>query len=128
MKKIIFFLLCSLLISCGINKRDLIGKYSFQGKKMRDSLTINEDTYTHQIYSKSGKLMYKGVSNWHLDNKDRITLFGFYNNEDNLLEDPLLEEDAKEFLMIASFPIYKKGKSIIIEVNSDEGFLYQKLE
>ncbi len=49
--------------------------------------------------------MYKGQSNWELE-KDRITFFDFYNDEDYNLSEFLTEEHAKKFLIKISCPIY----------------------
>lgn len=127
MKQIIFpFLSVLMTIGCTIHKKELIGKYSFTGDQISDSLILNDDMYIHKIYDKDSKLMYTGSDKWILD-KDRITLFNFYNNENNLLEEPLSNEDAKKFLMITSFPVYKQNNGMIIEVNADENILYRKV-
>jgi len=127
MKQIIFpFLSVLITISCTINKKELVGKYSFKEDKIIDSLILKDDIYIHKIFNEKSKLLYLGSDKWTLD-KDRITLFGFYNNENNFMEEPLSNEDAKKFLMISSFPIYKQNKEIIIEVNSDENILYRKV-
>lgn len=127
MKKIVFFILLSIvLMSCTIGEKKLLGSYSFQGKNVIDTLIIKKDIYVHKIYSKDSHLMYQGEGQWTLDG-DRITLLQFYNNEDNELESPLLNEDAKKFLMITSFPIYKQDNEIIMEVNADENILYKKI-
>ena len=126
MKQIIFpFLSILMIVSCTISKKELIGKYSFTGNQIKDSLILHDNIYVHKIFDKDHKLMYTESNKWILD-KDRITLFGFYNNENNPLEEHLSNEDAKKFLMITSFPIYKQNKDIIIEVNSDENILYRK--
>lgn len=126
MKQIVFsFLSVLMTIGCTINKKQLIGKYSFTGDQISDSLILTNDKYIHKIFDKDSKLMYTGSDKWTLD-KDRITLFGFYNNENNLLEEPLSNEDAKKFLMITSFPVYKQNNEIVIEVNADENILYRK--
>lgn len=57
--------------------------------------------------------MYTGSNKWSME-KDRVTLIGFYNNENNELTEPLTNEDAKKFLMITSFPVYKQNKEIVI--------------
>lgn len=128
MKQIIFpFLSILMTISCAINKKKLVGKYSFKEDKIIDSLILKDDIYIHKIFNENSELLYTGSDKWTL-NKDRITLFGFYNNENNIMEEPLSNEDAKKFLMISSFPVYKQNKEIIIEVNSDENILYRKVK
>lgn len=126
--KIRFFLYsitAVLFIGCNMQKKDIIGKYSFHGANTIDSLIFEKDIYTHKIYSKNLKLMYKSQDKWSFD-KDRITLYGFYNNEDVLIEKYLSNKTAEKFLIIGSFPIYKENKDLIVEVNSDEGIIYIK--
>ena len=69
--------------------------------------------------------MYQEENKWTY-NKDRINLSGFYNNEDNELQEPLSDKDAKKFLMSVSFPVYKNNNDITIEVNADENIQYLK--
>lgn len=114
-------------ISCSINSKDILGKYSFTNKNITDSLIIKDNIYIHKIFNKDSQLMYQGRDKWVLSN-DRIDLSGFYNNENNELEEPLSNEDAKKFLMLVSFPVYKKNSNIIIDVNSDENIQYTKVK
>lgn len=127
MKKLIVSVILGLITttSCSINKKDLLGTYSFTGKNIIDSLIIKDDIYIHKIYNKNSELMYEARDNWTFA-KDRINLDGFYNNEDNEFEEPLSNTDAKKFLMLASYPIYKQKSQIIIEVNADENIIYKK--
>jgi len=108
-----------------MNKRNLFGIYSFKGENVIDTLIIKKNIYIHKIYDKNLRLMYQGKDQWSFDG-GRVTLLRFYNNEDNELVEPLSSEDAKNFLMITSFPIYKQNKEIIMEVNADENILYKK--
>ncbi|WP_394675326.1 hypothetical protein [uncultured Chryseobacterium sp.] len=127
MKQIIFsFLSIFMISSCTLNKKELVGKYSLNGKQINDSLILTNDKYIHKIFDKNYKLMYIGSNKWTLDN-DRITLFGFYSNENNLIDEPLSDEDVKKFLMITSFPVYKQNNEMILEVNADENIFYRKL-
>ncbi|WP_300688380.1 hypothetical protein [Chryseobacterium sp.] len=127
MKKLIVSVVLGLTttISCSINKKDLLGTYSFTGKNIIDSLIIKEDIYIHKIYNKNSELMYQAKDNWSFA-KDRINLEEFYNNEDNELQEPLSNTDAKKFLMLASYPIYRQNDQIIIEVHADENIVYKK--
>lgn len=115
-----------MISSCTLNKKELVGKYSLNGKQINDSLILTNDKYIHKIFDKNYKLMYIGSNKWTLDN-DRITLFGFYSNENNLIDEPLSDEDVKKFLMITSFPVYKQNNEMILEVNADENIFYRKL-
>ncbi|MDQ1804131.1 hypothetical protein RAH57_09035 [Chryseobacterium sp. CKR4-1] len=126
MKQMVFsFLVSSVVaVSCTVGKKDVIGKYSYKGDQVVDSLILKDDVYIHKIFDKNSQLMYEGRDKWVLE-KDRITLFGFYNNENSSLEEPLSNEDAKKFVMIVSFPVFKQDKDVIIEVNSDENILYK---
>jgi len=127
MKQIIFsFLSIFMISSCTLNKKELVGKYSFIGEQINDSLILTNDKYIHKIFDKNYKLMYIGSNKWTLDN-DRITLFDFYSNENNLIDEPLSDEDVKKFLMITSFPVYKKNNEMILEVNADENIFYRKI-
>lgn len=127
MKQIIFsFLSIFMISSCTLNKKELVGKYSLNGKQINDSLILTNDKYIHKIFDKNYKLMYIGSNKWTLDS-DRITLFGFYSNENNLIDEPLSDEDVKKFLMITSFPVYKQNNEMILEVNADENIFYRKL-
>lgn len=112
-------------ISCDINKKQLIGNYYFTGDNIIDTLIIKDDLYIHKIYNKNLKLMYQEENKWTY-NKDRINLSGFYNNEDNELQEPLSDKDAKKFLMSVSFPVYKNNNDIVIKVNADENIQYLK--
>ncbi|MCT2408269.1 hypothetical protein NZD88_12020 [Chryseobacterium antibioticum] len=103
----------------------MLGNYSFTRENIIDTLIIKDDMYIHKIYNKNSQLMYQGENKWTLD-KDRINLDKFYNNEDNELQEPLSNEDAKKFLMLTSFPIYEQNGHLILEVNADEGILYKK--
>lgn len=127
MKKLIISILFGSVItaSCSINNKELIGNYSFTGENVIDTLIIKDDIYVHKIYNKSLKLMYQGENKWTFD-KDRINLLNFYNNEDNEFQEPLSNKDAKKFLMLVSFPVYKNNNEIIIEVNADENIKYLK--
>lgn len=127
MKKLIISILFGSVItaSCSINNKELIGNYSFTGENVIDTLIIKDDIYVHKIYNKSLKLMYQGENKWTFD-KDRINLLNFYNNEDNEFQEPLSNKDAKKFLMLVSFPVYKNNDEIIIEVNADENIKYLK--
>lgn len=126
MKKIVLFSVFSsiIMLSCTMNKRNLFGIYSFKGENVIDTLIIKKNIYIHKIYDKNLRLMYQGKDQWSFDG-GRVTLLRFYNNEDNELVEPLSSEDAKNFLMITSFPIYKQNKEIIMEVNADENILYK---
>ncbi|WP_294277277.1 hypothetical protein [uncultured Chryseobacterium sp.] len=127
MKQIIFsFLSIFMISSCTLNKKELVGKYSLNGKQINDSLILTNDKYIHKIFDKNYKLMYIGSNKWTLYN-DKITLFGFYSNENNLIDEPLSDEDVKKFLMITSFPVYKQNNEMILEVNADENIFYRKL-
>lgn len=127
MKNLIVPILFGSIITagCSINKKQLLGKYYFTGDNITDTLIIKDDIYIHKIYNKNLKLMYQGENKWAFD-KNRINLSGFYNNEDNELQEPLSNEDAEKFLMLVSFPLYKNNNDIIIEVNSDENIQYLK--
>lgn len=127
MKNLIISILFGSVItaSCSINNKELIGNYSFKGENVIDTLIIKDDIYVHKIYNKSLKLMYQGENKWTFD-KDRINLLNFYNNEDNEFQEPLSNKDAKKFLMLVSFPVYKNNNEIIIEVNADENIKYLK--
>lgn len=127
MKNLIISILFGSVItaSCSINNKELTGNYSFTGENVIDTLIIKDDIYVHKIYNKSLKLMYQGENKWTFD-KDRINLLNFYNNEDNEFQEPLSNKDAKKFLMLVSFPVYKNNNEIIIEVNADENIKYLK--
>lgn len=127
MKNLIISILFGSVItaSCSINNKELTGNYSFTGENIIDTLIIKDDIYVHKIYNKSLKLMYQGENKWTFD-KDRINLLNFYNNEDNELQEPLLNKDAKKFQMLVSFPVYENNNKIIIEVNADENIKYLK--
>ncbi|MGK6344271.1 hypothetical protein ACMGDK_18825 [Chryseobacterium sp. DT-3] len=128
MKKLILSIISGsvITISCSINKKDLLGKYSFTGKNVIDTLIIKEDIYVHKIYNKNSQLMYQGKDKWTLE-RNRINLKGFYNNEDNELLEPLSNEEAKKFLMLTSFPVYEQNNHIIVEINADEDLEYIKV-
>ncbi|MGV4413588.1 hypothetical protein [Chryseobacterium sp. T1] len=115
------------LVGCGLKKNELIGKYSFQGTNTIDYLVLEKDIYIHKIYNKDLKLVYESQNKWELENQ-RITLYGFYSNEDDIFEEFLSNEAAKKFLVIASFPVYKENKNLVIEANSDEGIIYKKIK
>ncbi|KFF19170.1 hypothetical protein [Chryseobacterium sp. JM1] len=124
-QKYFLFLFCSLItVSCMADKEDLIGRYSYHSNQLTDSLILKDDLYIHKIFNKDS-LMYEGSGNWNL-HANRITLMGFYNNENDPMEEPLSNEAAEKFLMRASCPVYKQGKEITIEINADEGIEYKK--
>lgn len=124
-QKIFSFLVCSLIIvSCTADKEDLIGRYSYHNNQLTDSLILKDNLYIHKIFNKD-TLMYEGKGNWSLD-ENRITLIKFYDNENNLMEEPLSNEAAEKFLMLVSCPVYKNGKEITIDINADEGIEYKK--
>lgn len=125
MKKILIISASFIVMSCSVNENDLLGKYSFTGDNVIDTLIIKQDTYIHKIYDKHSKLLYQGQDKWELD-KNRINLQNFYNNEDNELTEALSNEDSKKFLMLTSYPIDKQNNHIIIEVNADENIRYEK--
>lgn len=129
MKKLIISIIFGSVItsSCSINNKDLLGEFSFTKENVIDSLIIKENTYIHKIYNKNSKLMYKGENKWSLE-KDRINLTGFYNNENNEMQEFLSTEDAQKFLMLVSFPVFKSNEDIIIEVNADEDITYRKVK
>lgn len=128
MRKIAVFSIFSLIImmSCTINRKKILGSYSFKGEYVIDTLIIKNHIFIHKIYDKNLQLKYKEEGEWTLEN-NRITLLKFYNNEDNELEEPLSNEDAKKFLMITSFPVYEQKNDIIMEVNADENIFYKKI-
>ncbi|SHG40899.1 hypothetical protein [Chryseobacterium vrystaatense] len=125
MKRIICVLTLFLFLSCSISKDEVLGKYEYRGEKMIDSIIIENDLYTHKIFNKQGKLMYQGSSEWKLLNS-RITFSNFYINEDAELENFFTEEQAEEFLMLVSCPVYKDNRQIVIETNADENIRYVK--
>lgn len=114
-------------MGCSMKTKDILGKYSFTNENITDSLIIKDNIYIHKIFNKDSQLMYQGKDKWILSN-DRIDLSGFYNNENNQLEEPLSDEEAKKILMLVSFPVYKKGNNIIIDVNSDENIQYTNVK
>lgn len=129
MKKLIISIISGsvITISCSVNKKDLLGRYSFTGKNVIDTLIIKDDMYIHNIYNKNSQLMYQEKDKWTLE-KDQINFKNFYNNEDNELLETLSIEEAKKFLMLTSFPIYKQNNHIILEVNADEDLEYIKVK
>lgn len=118
--------LLNILSCCSSAKNNVIGEYGYEGKNTIDSIIIEENNvYTHKIFNKEKKIMYLGKSKWELE-KDRITFFDFYTNEDYSLTEFLTEQQASKFLMTVSYPLYKNDQQVIIEINADENIRYYK--
>lgn len=127
MRTIMFLIvLLNILSCCSSAKNNVIGEYGYEGKNTIDSIIIEENNvYTHKIFNKEKKIMYLGKSKWELE-KDRITFFDFYTNEDYSLTEFLTEQQASKFLMTVSYPLYKNDQQVIIEINADENIRYYK--
>ncbi|MFN1217847.1 hypothetical protein ACKW6Q_12840 [Chryseobacterium kwangjuense] len=125
MKNITYVITLFILFSCSDQKNKILGKYEYIGNQTIDSIIIEDSIYTHMIFNKDGKLMYKGNSQWQFEG-NRIIFLNFYNNEDYNLTEFLTEEQANKFLIRLSCPININNKGAIIEVNSHENIVYQK--
>lgn len=129
MKKIIVaftFLFC---FSCSqVTTNNITGTYTIVNDNFIDSLLIKKDgTYERIIYSSSGKLIYKNISNWQLDD-ERVLLrkFLFFNEDISVITENKDYSKYEKFLIDSSLPINVINDTIRIDLNSAFNIYYKK--
>lgn len=119
----------SFLLGCIPSKKNIIGVYVASSKKNSiDSLFLyNDNSYKHSIYSYEGeRKIYTQYGDW--EYKDGfIDLKEFYDNDDQFFKENINYNFAKNTIWVNT-PVNKYLSEITIDINSDMGNFYEKVE